>query len=121
MKGKMERGKGCGRVAVGAGDKRWEGKWKRRKKNGEKEKENEGERRKAPVRSWELGREGENGMGKLEEKNERKKGKGKGMGEKREQERAWRWVFSAVGNLGRKKEAGDWVGERGERKKGKKN
>ena len=105
MKGKMERGKGCGRVAVGAGEKRWEGKWKRRKKsgkkNGEKEKENEGERRKAPVRSWELGREGENGMGKLEEKNERKKGKG--MGEKREQERAWRWVFSAVGNLGRKK------------------
>ncbi|RVW36459.1 hypothetical protein CK203_074719 [Vitis vinifera] len=51
MKGKMERGKGCGRVAVGAGDKRWEGKWKRRKKNGEKEKENEGERRKAPVSS----------------------------------------------------------------------
>ena len=55
----MERGKGCGSVAVGAGEKGWEGKWKRRKKNGEKEKENEGERRKAPVRSWVLGRQGE--------------------------------------------------------------
>ena len=106
MKGKMERGKGCGRVAVGAGDKRWEGKWKRRKKMGKKWRKRKRKMRREEESSCEVvgvGKTGKNGMVKLEEKNERKKGKEKGMGEKREQERAWRWVFSAVGNLGRKK------------------
>ena len=74
MKGEMERGKGKG-VWPG-GSRSWgervgrkmEKKKKMGKKNGEKEKENEGERRKAPVRSWELGtmgREGEKWNGKI--------------------------------------------------------
>ena len=41
--------------------------------------------------------------------------------ERREEERAWRWVFSAMGNLGRKKCAGGRVGERGERREKKRN
>ena len=75
-KNKNERENGEGKGVWPCGSRSWgktmgrkmEKKKKMGKKKGEKEKENEGERRKAPVRSWELGREGENGMGKLEEK-----------------------------------------------------
>lgn len=70
----MERGKGKGVWPCGSRSwgervgRKMEKKKKMGKKNGEKEKENEGERRKAPVRSWELGtmgREGEKWNGKI--------------------------------------------------------